>query len=124
MKPSEYGRPIPYLDQVALDFPELVIVAGHIGYPWTTEMVALATKYKNVYIDTSAYKASRYPAELVAFMNAHGSRKVLFGTNFPMITPRDALADLDSLQLADETSALFLGQNAARVFRLPARSEQ
>ncbi len=51
--PSEVGRPI-YLDQVALDFPELAIVAGHIGYPWTDEAVAVATKHPNVYIDTSA----------------------------------------------------------------------
>ena len=37
--PLETGRPIPYIDQVALDFPELVIVGGHIGYPWTEEMI-------------------------------------------------------------------------------------
>src|SRR5215470_11066520 len=54
--PSEPGRPIPYLDRVALEFPELTIVGGHIGYPWTAEMIALATKYPNVYIDTSAYR--------------------------------------------------------------------
>jgi predicted TIM-barrel fold metal-dependent hydrolase len=59
--PSEPGRPIPYLDRVALEFPELVIVGGHIGYPWTTEMISLATKYPNVYIDTSAYTVRRYP---------------------------------------------------------------
>jgi hypothetical protein len=58
--PSEPGRPIPYLDEVALEFPELVIVGGHIGYPWTEEMIALATKYPNVHIDTSAYKPRRY----------------------------------------------------------------
>ena len=56
LRPSEPGRPIPYLDTVALEFPELVIVGGHIGYPWTAEMISLATKYPNVYIDTSAYK--------------------------------------------------------------------
>lgn len=66
LAPSEPGRPIPYLDHVALEFPELKIVGGHIGYPWTTEMISLATKYPNVYIDTSAYKASRYPTELVS----------------------------------------------------------
>ncbi|MFZ2631144.1 MAG: amidohydrolase family protein [Desulfosalsimonadaceae bacterium] len=49
--PSEPGRPIPYIDQIALDFPELKIVCGHIGYPWTTEMIAVATKHPNVYID-------------------------------------------------------------------------
>ena len=54
LMPSEVGRPI-YLDQVAIDFPELVIVGGHIGYPWTEEAIAVATKHPNIYIDTSAY---------------------------------------------------------------------
>jgi predicted TIM-barrel fold metal-dependent hydrolase len=57
LRPSETGRPIPYIDQVALDFPELTIVCGHIGYPWTTEMIAVADKHANVCIDTSAYTA-------------------------------------------------------------------
>jgi predicted TIM-barrel fold metal-dependent hydrolase len=118
LAPSEPGRPIPYLDRVALDFPELVIVGGHIGYPWTVEMIALATKYPNVYIDTSAYKASRYPRELVEFMRGHGKKKVLFGSNFPMITPSECLADVDALGLSDDARALFLGGNAKRVFRL------
>ena len=66
LRPSEPGRPIPYIDQVAIDFPELVIVGGHIGYPWTEEMIAVARKHENVYIDTSAYTRARLPAELVA----------------------------------------------------------
>src|SRR4030095_6637540 len=85
MCPSEPGRPIPYLDEVALDFPELTIVGGHIGYPWTQEMLALATKYTNVFIDTSAYKPSVYPPELIHFLKHHGRKKVLFGTNFRML---------------------------------------
>lgn len=116
--PSEPGRPIPYLDHVALEFPELVIVGGHIGYPWTTEMIALATKYENVYIDTSAYKCNRYPQELVAYMQGHGRKKVLFGSNYPMITPADCLADIDSLDLDDEARRFFLYDNAVRVFNL------
>lgn len=116
--PSEPGRPIPYLDEVALDFPELRIVGGHIGFPWTLEMISLATKYPNVYIDTSAYTARRYPAELVAYLRGHGRRKVLFGSNYPMIAPTDCLAELDTLRLDDEVRALFLHGNAQRVFRL------
>jgi predicted TIM-barrel fold metal-dependent hydrolase len=118
LRPSEYGRPIPYLDDVALDFPDLVIVGGHIGYPWTEEMVALARKYEHVYIDTSAYTARRYPPELVRYLRADGRRKVLFGSNWPMIAPEKALADLDALELDDEAAALFLGATAERVFGL------
>ena len=116
--PSEPGRPIPYLDHVALEFPELKIVAGHIGYPWTAEMISLAMKYPNVYIDTSAYKSNRYPRELVDYLRGHGRKKVLFGSNYPMLMPADCLRDLAALELDDETNGLFLRENARRVFSL------
>ncbi|OBI83688.1 amidohydrolase family protein [Mycobacterium asiaticum] len=119
LMPSETGRPIPYIDQVALDFPELVIVCGHVGYPWTEEMVAVARKHPNVYIDTSAYTAGRLPDELVKFMKTGtGQRKVLFGTNYPMISHSHALAALDELALTDEARRDFLHDNAERVFQL------
>jgi uncharacterized protein len=115
---SEPGRPIPYLEHVALDFPDLIIVAGHIGAPWTQEMISLATKFPNVYIDTSAYKVTRYPPELVHYLRGHGARKVLFGSNYPMLTPAACLEGLDTLGLAPETLEAFLGGNAQRIFRL------
>ena len=118
LRPSETGRPIPYIDQIALDFPELIIVCGHIGYPWTTEMIAVADKHPNVYIDTSAYAAHRYPAEFVEYLKGRGRTKVLFATNYPMLTAGQALARLDDLGLDDETRSLFLAANARRVFRL------
>jgi len=122
LRPSETGRPIPYIDQVALDFPELVIVCGHVGYPWTEEMVAVARKHENVYIDTSAYTIKRLPPELISFMKTGtGQRKVLFGTNYPMITPTHALAGLDELGLSDEARRDFLRGNAERVFGLEAK---
>ncbi|HMZ80233.1 MAG TPA: amidohydrolase family protein, partial [Acidobacteriota bacterium] len=61
LMPSEPGRPVPYLDEVALIFPELKIVAGHIGFPWTDEMIGVAWKHENVFIDTSAYLPRYYP---------------------------------------------------------------
>ncbi|HSD77822.1 MAG TPA: amidohydrolase family protein [Solirubrobacteraceae bacterium] len=121
LRSSETGRPIPYLDDVALDFPELVIVGGHIGYPWTEEMVALARKYEHVHIDTSAYTVRRYPAELVRYLRADGRRKVLFGSNYPMIAPQKALEGLADLELDDEARELFLAGNARRVFGLGDR---
>jgi predicted TIM-barrel fold metal-dependent hydrolase len=117
LMPSEVGRPI-YLDQVALDFPELTIVGGHIGYPWTDEAIAVATKHENVYIDTSAYTVKRYPAQLLDFMRGHGASKVLFGTNYPMITADKALDGLEMLGLSDTAKTQFLADNAIRVFKL------
>ena len=116
--PSEPGRPIPYLDHVLLEFPELVVVGGHVGFPWTNEVISLAMKYPNFYIDTSAYKLNRLPEELVKYMQGRGRKKVMFGTNFPMITPEACLASLDSLGLDDEAKRMFLHENAARVFGL------
>jgi len=118
LMPSEVGRPIPYIDQVAIDFPELVIVCGHTGYPWTEEMIAVATKHPNVYIDTSAYTVRRYPPALVSYLRGHGSGKVLFGSNWPMIAPRKALEGLDELGLPPATRAAFLADNAVRLFGL------
>ena len=119
LRPSETGRPIPYIDQVALDFPELVIVCGHLGYPWTEEMIAVARKHRNVYIDTSAYTVKRLPPEFVAFMKTRtGQARVMFGTNYPMITPEHALAGLDDLGLDGSARAAYLHDNAARVFTL------
>jgi predicted TIM-barrel fold metal-dependent hydrolase len=118
LRSSETGRPIPYLEDVALEFPELVIVGGHLGYPWTEEMIAMTRKFPNVYIDTSAYSVKRYPPELVRYLQTGGAKKVLFGSNYPMIFPQQALAELDSLQLDAEARALFLDGNARKLFKL------
>ena len=117
LMPSEPGRPI-YLDQVALDFPELTIVAGHIGYPWTDEAIAVATKHENVFIDTSAYAPRRYPAALVEFLRGHGRQKVLFGTNFPQLPLEKCVQQVMELALPEAVQAKFLFQNAQRVFKL------
>ncbi len=117
LRSSESGKPI-HIERIALDFPDLKIVCGHIGYPWHGEMIAFATKFPNVYIDTSAYKPKRYPPELVAYMKSHGRSKVMFGTNYPMITPAECLRELNLLGLDEVTSELFLAGNAKRVFGL------
>jgi predicted TIM-barrel fold metal-dependent hydrolase len=115
---SETGRPIPYLEHVLLEFPELVVVGGHVGFPWMNEVLSLAYKFPNFHIDTSAYAAKRYPRELVDYLRDQGAHRVLFGTNYPMLTPRQAMAGLDELGLSPEVRAAFLHDNAARVFKL------
>lgn len=116
--PSEPGRPIPYLDDVLLEFPELVVVGGHVGYPWIDEVISLANKYPNFHIDTSAYAVNRLPGALVEYMRGHGRSRVLFGTNWPMLSAARCLEHLDALSLDDEATDLFLSGNARRVFNL------
>ncbi len=118
--PSETGRPIPYLDEVALAFPELKIVAGHIGFPWTDEMIGLAWKHENVYIDTSAYLPRYYPPQLVHYLKTYGQDKVLFGTNFPQLSLEKCVQQAEELGLPDEVRNKFFYHNACRVFKLVA----
>lgn len=119
LKPSETGRPVPYIDEIALTFPDLVIVGGHIGYPWTEEMIAVAWKHENVYIDTSAYLPRYYPPALVQYMSTGiGRHKVLFGTNMPQLTWDKCLSQVEELGLDEKTRAAFLYGNARRVFGL------
>jgi predicted TIM-barrel fold metal-dependent hydrolase len=117
LAPSETGRPIPYIDEIALTFPELKIVGGHIGYPWTNEMIALAWKHANVYIDTSAYLPKYYPPELLHFMKTYGKEKVLFATNFPMLMFDRCSEGARKLDLPPEVMERFLAGNAKKVFR-------
>lgn len=117
---SEPGRPIPYLEHVALEFPELTIVGGHVGAPWTQEVISLAHKFQNVYLDTSAYKLKRLPADFAAFVRDGGARKVLFGSNYPMLTPASCLEGFDGLGLSETDAALMLHDNAARLFGITA----
>lgn len=118
LRPSEPGRPIPYLDEVALTFPELTIVAGHVGYPWTDELIGLAWKHANVYIDTSAHLPRYYPPAIIHFMNTYGRDKVLWATNYPMISMGQSRKQVEDLDLRPETKEKFLRLNALRVFKL------
>lgn len=118
LMPSETGRPIPYLDEVALIFPELKIVGGHIGFPWTDEMIGLAWKHENVFIDTSAYLPRYYPPQLVHYLKTYGQDKVLFGTNFPQLSLEKCVQQVLELGLPEEIQAKFLGWNAQKVFKI------
>ncbi len=115
---SEPGRLIPYLDDVLLDFPDMKIVGGHVGFPWIDELVSLSLKYPNLYVDTSAYAVHRLPEDFVKFMKGPGQSRVMFGTNWPMLSPSRCLKHLDALDLSDEGRELFLSGNAKRVFGL------
>jgi predicted TIM-barrel fold metal-dependent hydrolase len=114
---SETGRPT-YVDRVAVDFPDLRIVAGHIGWPWTDEMIAIAQKHDNVWIDTSAHQPSYYPPSFTHFLRTFGSHKVLWGSDWPILDFPRALRGIDELGLSPEGRAAFFAGNAAEAFKL------
>jgi uncharacterized protein len=118
LKRSECGRLIPYLEDVLLDFPELTVVGGHVGFPWLDELVTLTVKFPNFYVDTSAYSLNRLPPAFVHYMKGLGGARVMFGTNWPMIAPAKCLEGLGALGLSAEGREAFLAGNARRVFKL------
>lgn len=112
------------LDDVASDFPELKLIGLHIGVPWTHEMTMLAQNWENVYIIADAHPPNHWDADLVdyikesAWTNKDGSRKVMWGTDWPVQDAAASLAQLAGLGLDEETERLLVGDNAMRVLDL------
>lgn len=113
--PSEVGRPI-YLDDVALDFPNLKIIASHTGWPWCEELIALASKHRNVFVDISAHMPKYLDQSLVRFMDARGRGKILFATNG--LSMKEFKEQFMALPLREETRRRVLRDNALEVFKL------
>ena len=111
------GRPI-CLDQVAIDFPELKLIGIHIGIPWTDEMISMCWKHENVYTAGDAYAPKYWPDAFVHYANSYGKHKVMFGTDWPVIDPERAVAEIDELGFRDEAKQMLMRDNALRVFKL------
>jgi len=118
LRRSEVGRMIPYLEDVMLDFPELVVVGGHLGFPWLDELLTMTIKFENFHVDTSAYALHRLPPAFVEYLRGLGKSRAMFGTNWPMLSPAQCLRGLDRLGLEPAVQEAFLSGNARRVFRL------
>lgn len=111
------GRPI-LLDGVACDFPELKLIGIHIGIPWVDEMIAMAWKHPNVYIAADAYAPKHWPAQFVRYVDSYGQDKVMFGTDFPVLSFERMRREVDALELRPEPRRKFLRDNAVRVYGL------
>ncbi len=112
-----YSDPM-LLDDVAADFPGLTIVMAHPSVPWQDAAISVATHKANAYIDLSGWSPKYFPPQLVRAANGLLKRKVLFGSDYPLITPDRWLADFDKLDIKPEVRPLILKDNAARVLRL------
>ena len=114
--PSEHGRPIQ-LDRIACDFPDLVLVGTHTGWPWVEEAIAVVTKWPNVYLSTSAWLPKYFSPTLRGFLNSRvGSSKILFGSNG--LSWERYLAQWAELGLREDASHAMLVDNPKRVFGL------
>ena len=112
-----YSDPM-LLDDVAADFPGLSVVLAHPSVPWQDEAISIATHKANVYIDLSGWSPKYFPPQLVRAANTMLRSKVLFGSDFPLITPDRWLADFDRLEVKPEVKPLVLKDNAVRMLGL------
>jgi predicted TIM-barrel fold metal-dependent hydrolase len=113
----KYSNPI-HVDDVAADFPELPIVLAHPSFPWQDEALSIAMHKPEVYIDLSGWSPKYFPPQLIQYANTLLKRQVLFGSDFPMITPDRWLRDFEKLDIDDDVKPLVLKENAARLLGL------
>jgi len=117
----KYSNPM-LVDDVAVDFPELDIILAHPSFPWQDEALAIAVHKPNVYIDLSGWSPKYFPENLIRYTNSQLKTKMLFGSDYPLITPDRWLSDFEKLPIKDEVRPLVLKGNAARLLGLePAR---
>ncbi len=112
-----YSDPM-LIDDVAADFPELRILMAHPGWPWQDEQVAIAHHKANVYLDLSGWSPKYLQPILVTYMKKLIPDKVMFGTDYPMLTPSRWLKDLETLKLPEDTRNALLRDNAVKFFRI------
>ena len=115
------GRPIA-LDQVAIDFPELRLIGIHLGFPWVDEMISCCWKHPNIYMAGDAYAPKHWPPAAVHYANTYGQDKFLFGTDWWVIDPERAMAEVAALGFRPGPLRKILRDNAARLFRLPEQT--
>jgi predicted TIM-barrel fold metal-dependent hydrolase len=113
----KFSNPM-YVDDVAVDFPELKIVLAHPSFPWQDEAISVALHKQQVYIDLSGWSPKYFPPQLVQYANTLLRDRVLFGSDFPLITPDRWLEDFARADFRDDVRPLVLKQNAARLLGL------
>ena len=111
-------RPIPYMDDVAADFPETPMILAHPSWPWQDEALAMAVHKTNVYIDLSGWSPKYFSPSLIQYSNSKLQDKVMFGTDYPLITPERWLRDFEKAPFKDEVRPKILFENANKLLGL------
>jgi uncharacterized protein len=112
-----YSNPL-LLDDVAADFPELTVILAHPSVPWQAEAISMATHKANVFIDLSGWRPKYFPAELVRAAGGPLRDKVMFGSDYPLITPERWLEDFRELGIAEDRWPAIVKGTAIRVLGL------
>jgi predicted TIM-barrel fold metal-dependent hydrolase len=110
----KYSNPI-HLDDVAADFPDMKIIIAHPSWPWQDEALSVCLHKPNVYIDLSGWSPKYFPPQLVQYANTQLKEKVLFGSDFPLITPDRWMKDFEAAGFKPEVRQLILKENASRL---------
>jgi uncharacterized protein len=113
----KYSNPL-HVDDVAVDFPDMPIILAHPSFPWQDEALSVATHKPQVYIDLSGWSPKYFPPQLVQYANSLLKNKVLFGSDFPVITPDRWMKDFAEIAIKDEVRPLIMKENAATLFGL------
>ena len=113
----KYSNPM-CLDDVAADFPELQIVLAHPSFPWQDEAISVCLHKPQVYIDLSGWSPKYFSPTLIQYANTLLKHKVLFGSDYPLITPDRWLADFEKIDIRPEVRPLILRENAIKLFGL------
>jgi predicted TIM-barrel fold metal-dependent hydrolase len=113
----KYGNPM-LVDDVAVDFPDLPIILAHPSFPWQDEAISVCLHKPTVYIDLSGWSPKYFPANLIQYANTLLKHKVLFGSDYPLITPDRWMADFATIAIRDDVRPLILKENAVRLFGL------
>jgi hypothetical protein len=114
---QKYGNPI-YLDDIAVDFPDMPMIMAHPSFPWQDEAISVCLHKPQVYIDLSGWSPKYFSPLLIQYANTLLKDKMLFGSDFPVITPDRWLKDFESIGIKDEVRPLILKDNAMRLFGL------
>ena len=113
----KYSNPI-HLDDVAVDFPDMTVIIAHPSWPWQDEALSVCLHKPNVYIDLSGWSPKYFPPQLVRYANSQLKRKMLFGSDFPLISPDRWLSDFKDAGFKPEVHELILRENAIAALRL------
>lgn len=117
----KYGDPMP-IDDVAVDFPDMPIIMAHPSFPWQDEAISICLHKPQVYIDLSGWSPKYFSPTLVQYANTLLKHKVLFGSDYPLLTPDRWLSDFEKIAIRDEVRPLILKDNAVRLLGLGKRN--